>query len=457
MRLNSCFWVILVQCPLKIKNELKGNKMNRSVWSDSIKLPEFQTLHDDIHTDVLIIGGGLCGILCAFALKQAGVDYALAEGNTIGCGITMNTTAKITSQHGLIYRNLIESAGSEKARLYLRANELALDKYRELAQNIDCDFEEKDAYIYSMADDLSIKAEVNAVKSLGFPAEFITTPHLPFPTQGAIKFPRQAQFHPLKFIAEIAKGLNIYEHTFIRSVSGHTAQSNVGNITANKIIVTTHFPFINGRGSYFLKLYQHRSYVIALQNASDMDGMYLDEASGGMSFRNYKDLLLIGGGSHRTGKPGGSWQELRLFARKYFPEAAEKYSWATQDCMSLDNIPYIGHYSLYTPDLYVAAGFHKWGMTSSMLSSMLLCDMVTGKENEWREVFSPHRNMLKPQLMINGFEATRNLLTPSAKRCPHLGCALKWNEAEHTWDCPCHGSRFQKDGDLIDNPAKHGL
>jgi len=204
-------------------------------------------------------------------------------------------------------------------------------------------------------------------------------------------------------------------------------------------------------------LYQHRSYVIALENAQDVGGMYVDEAQKGMSFRNYKDLLLVGGGDHRTGKKGGNWRELREFAGKFYPNAKERFYWATQDCMSLDSVPYIGLYSKNTPDLYVASGFNKWGMTSSMVSAMILTDMVTGRENQFAPVFSPSRSILKPQLFINGFEAIVNLLTITDKRCPHLGCALKWNAVEHTWDCPCHGSRYTESGDLIDNPAIGGL
>ncbi len=426
-----------------------------SVWSDHINIPQFPQLKKDINTEVLIVGGGMCGILCAYFLKEKGIDYVLVEGERIGQGITKNTTAKITSQHGLIYDKLIKNAGIEKAKMYLQSNEDALAKFRELCKNIKCDFEQKDAYTYSHSDEKQLEDEVKAVNVLGLKAEFVEKLPLPFETKGAIKVGNQAQFNPLRFLSEIAKGLNIFENTFIRDIKDHTAIADDVKITANKIIVATHFPFINKHGSYFLKMYQHRSYVIALQNAPEVNGMYVDEAQKGMSFRNYKDLLLIGGGDHRTGKMGGNWQELREFAKKNYPEATEKYAWATQDCMSLDGIPYIGHYSKQTPHMYVATGFNKWGMTSSMVAAMILSDMVMGKENEYREVYSPHRSMIKQQLLINGVEAVSNLLTPSIKRCPHMGCSLKWNKNERTWDCPCHGSRFESDGKLIDNPAKH--
>lgn len=428
-----------------------------SVWTKTARLPEFDSLKEDIATEVLIIGGGIAGILCAYMLEQSGVRYVLVEADRICSGITKNTTAKITSQHGLICDKLIQQFGMEKAQRYFRANEAAMNKYRDLCKTIDCDFEEKDAFVYSLDNRQKIEKEVAALEKTGFPAELVESLPLPFRVAGAVKFKNQGQFNPLKFIASIARGLRIYEHTKVRELIGTKAVTEHGEIAADKIIVTTHFPFINKHGSYFLKMYQHRSYVIALENAPDVHGMYVDEAQKGMSFRNYENLLLIGGGDHRTGKKGGAWQELEEFARKYYPNAREKYRWATQDCMTLDSVPYIGRYSSRTTDLYVATGFNKWGMTSAMVSAMLLSDMVQEKENPYADAFSPSRSILRPQLALNAFEAVVNLLTPTTKRCPHMGCALKWNELEHSWDCPCHGSRFTGEGHLIDNPATGDL
>lgn len=428
-----------------------------SLWEQTSTQAAFGQLDKDINTEVLIIGGGMAGILCAYMLQQAGVEYVLVEAETIGGGITKNTTAKITSQHGLLYDLLIRRFGVQKAKQYLDANQAALAEYRKLCRDIDCDFEEKDAYVYSLDDRQKIEREIDALGQLGVSAERIDRLPLPFSVAGAVKFTNQAQFHPLKFVAAITKGLRIYEHTAVRELIGTTAITDHGKITAKKIIVATHFPFLNKHGSYFVKLYQHRSYVIALENAPQVDGMYVDEAQKGMSFRNYDNLLLIGGGDHRTGKQGGAWQELREFAERHYPRATEKYHWATQDCMTLDSVPYIGAYSARTEGLYVATGFNKWGMTGSMVSAMVLCDMVRGKENPYAAVFSPSRSILRPQLAVNAFEAVVNLLTPTTKRCPHLGCALKWNNVEHTWDCPCHGSRFTREGKQIDNPATGDL
>lgn len=427
-------------------------KQQQSIWQE-FGMPRFPQLEGDVKTDVLIIGGGLCGVLCARLLTDVGVDCIVVEADRIGSGTTKNTTAKITSQHGLIYNKLLKTMGQERAELYLDANEHAVTQYRRLCKDLDCDFEEKSAYVYSTESKKEVLEELKAVHRLGFDANFCETLSLPFSVKGAIAFPNQAQLHPLKFLAGISDKLRIYEHTFIREIRPHKAWTNKGTISAKAILVTTHFPFLNKHGSYFLKLYQQRSYVLALRHAQQVDGMYLDAAENGLSFRNYQDFLLLGGGGHRTGKQGGNWTELKAFAEKYYPDADICYSWAAQDCMSLDDVPYIGRYAARTPDLYVATGFCKWGMTSAMVASEVLTDLVLGKKNEFTQLFSPQRSILKPQLFVNGAETVKNLLTPTAKRCPHLGCALKWNPAEHTWDCPCHGSRFTEDGDLLDNPA----
>lgn len=429
----------------------------KSIWTEEAALPHFERLSGDVKTDVLIVGGGIAGILCAYFLKERGVDYMLAEGNTICSGVTGNTTAKITAQHGLIYHKLLKSMGTEKAKMYLDANRNAVKKYFELCSGMDCDFEEKTNYVYSVDDRKKLEQEAEALQKIGFSPIVASAHELPFSVAGAVGFEHQAQFHPLKFIGKIAEGLNIYEHTFIKAFSENTAVSEHAKISFQRLIFATHFPIDNKHGMYFMKLYQHRSYVLALENAAKMKGMYVDEKKTGLSFRNYGPYLLLGGGSHRTGKAGGCWRELRSFAGEKYPASKETAHWATQDCMTLDGVPYIGKYSKNMPECYVAAGFNKWGMTSAMTAAMLLSDMVMGKENDCAEAFRPDRSMLHLQLMANAFETTVNFLTISKRRCPHLGCVLKWNKAEHSWDCPCHGSRFAEDGRLLDNPANGGL
>ncbi len=428
-----------------------------SLWQNTQEMPSFPKLDGDVKTDVLIVGGGMAGILTAFMLEKAGVDYLLIEQNKICGGITGNTTAKITSQHGLIYGKLLRTYGEDYARLYWRSNEEAIEIYRNLCRDIPCDFEEKNNFIFSVGNNKNVLSELEALKKLGIPASYVKETKLPFSVEGAAEFKNQAQFNPMKFISAVAKGLNIREHTRAKEFGKGFVTTDSGRIAAKNIIVSTHFPIINKHGAFFMKMHQSRSYVVALENAQNVDGMYLDEADGGFSFRNYGDLLLVGGGSHRTGKPSDGWKPIEEFARKYYPDSEIKYKWAAQDCMTLDGAPYIGRYAKDSQGLYVATGFNKWGMTQSMVAAKILCDMITKKKNRYEEIYYPSRRVLHPQLFKNIIESGANILTFSKPRCPHLGCALKWNKQERSWDCPCHGSRFSEDGKLLDNPSTDGL
>lgn len=431
--------------------------MNKSLWHNEVKLPSFDSLKGNINTDVLIIGAGLCGLLCGYFLKQSGIDCIIAESNKIASGTSGNTTAKITSLHGAIYNDLIKKSGLETAQKYFDINQKAIKEYEKIAKSVDCDYTKSTAYTYSLTDKSKIENEYNALIRLGASAEFETRSPLPFKISALVSLKGQAEFNPLKFISYIIKHLKIYENTRILKVKDNVAYYDGGKISAKKIIVATHFPFIDKHGFYYLKLYQHRSYVLALRNAQNVNGMYVDEADGGLSFRNYGDLLLLGGGGARTGKACGNWNELIRFKDKYYPNSEIEYKWATQDCMSLDKIPLIGKYSKNTPNLLVATGFNKWGITSSMVSAMILTDMIKDFKNEYTDIFDPSRNILKPQLAINCFETLSNFVIPTTKRCSHLGCALKWNKYEHSWDCACHGSRFNRDGGLINNPANKDI
>lgn len=424
-----------------------------SIWMQVGDAPHFKPLQENKTTDVLIVGGGIAGILCAYKLTQAGVQCLLVEADQICGGVTAYTTAKVTLGHSLIYHKLIKQWGTNKARLYLEAQQKAIQEYARLCEQIPCDWEEKDNYVYTVDDPKKIQQEIKALGALGVEVTYADAGILPVDVAGAVRIPKQAQFHPLKFLHAIARNLPIYEHTKVTEFLPGSVKTNFGTIQYNKLIIATHFPVLNKHGLFSLKLYQHRSYVIALKGAQNVQGMYVDESGTGLSFRNYKDLLLLGGGGHRTGKKGGCWQEPEDFARRHYPRAEVVGKWATQDCMTLDGVPYIGRYAKTIPDVYVATGFNKWGMTNSMVAANLLCDLVQGKANPYTQLFDPSRCMLHLQLGINAFESTVGLLKPTTPRCPHLGCALKYNQAEHSWDCPCHGSRFTKEGNLINNPA----
>ncbi len=430
----------------------KRSEIMKSIWNNDIEFKKYDFLKENIKTDVLIIGGGMCGILCAYMLKNKGVDCVIAEADRVFTGVTNSTTAKVTVQHGLIYDKILKKYGIEKAYLYYDSQKSAFDKIKEIASR-NGNFEICNSYVYSLNNQAVIEKEAEALYKIGVKAKFCKQTELPFDISGAVMFENQGKFHPLKFALDISKDLKIYENTKIFEIKNNVAVSDKGKIEAKKIIVATHFPFINKHGGYFLKMYQHRSYVIALKNAVKLNDMYVDEANDGLSFRNYNDVLLLGGGGQRTGKKSGGWEEIVKVAKKYYRESQEIGRWATQDCMTLDGIPYIGRYSCLTNDLYVATGFNKWGMTSSMVSAMMLSDMICGRKNRYVDLYSPSRSILHPQFALNVGEAISGIFTLRTPRCPHMGCALKYNKAEHSWDCSCHGSRFEQNGNLINNPA----
>lgn len=436
--------------------------INKSVWSNEVAIETRENLKDNIECDVLIIGAGMAGILIGYMLKQKGINPVIIEANTICSGITQNTTAKISAHHNLIYDKLIKNFGIEKAKLYLDANLEALKQYSLLCKNIECDFEEKASYIYTLTDKDKIIKEVDALNILGANAEFVRDTPLPFKIKGAVQLPTQAQFNPLKFIKEISKELRIFEHTMAQSIDNMIVTTNSGKIKAHNIVICTHYPFINTPGYYFLRMYQERSYVVAIENGPNIDGIYIDEDSDGFSFRNYNNLLFVGGCNHRTGKSVSynEFDRLRKYASKHFPNTTEKYHWATQDCMTLDSIPYIGKFSSKLPNIYVATGFNKWGMTSSMVSAMIISSLILGKKNEYESVFSPNRFNLKASslnLATHTFSTITHFVKPTTKRCAHLGCALTWNATEKTWDCPCHGSRYDYMGKIITEPTTQNL
>lgn len=424
-----------------------------TLWTDTVEMTAFKPLEKDTNTDVLIVGGGLAGVLCAYFLSESGRDYILCEASGIGSGTTAGTTAVVTAQHDVLYSDLVKKHGIKKAKEYLNANLSALQKYRELAGKIDCDFEEKPSFLYSTEDAEKMRREAATLKKLGVDAAFVNNVEVPVKIAGGVRFAGQAQFHPLKFLNGIARGLNIYEHTKIDRIESGIAHSGNIKIRAKNIIVASHFPIIGLKGLFPLKLYQNRSYIIALENAGELGGTYCDNGNNGFYFRTYKDLLLLGGGEHRTGQKGGGYRVLREFASRNYPKARERYAWAAQDCMSLDSIPYIGRYCGSLENVFVATGFNEWGMTTSMNAARILTAMINNENPENSSVFCPGRSMLTAQLFCNIGVTLSNFLLPTTKRCTHLGCALKYNREEHSWDCACHGSRFNNNGEIIDNPA----
>ena len=426
--------------------------MEKSIWKEFSEKKNFEKLNDNLECDVLVIGGGMAGILTAYYLQKVGRNVVLVEAHTIGSGMTANTTAVITAQHDTMYKDMIANNGFDVAKDYLYANLQAVENFKQLVEDeqIDCDFEITPSYLYSHKH--SLEDEVKALYKLGYEAELVQDIDLPFEIKNAVKFKDMAQFHPLKFLYAMAEKLTIYEHTMVKKIDDHTAYFDGGNIKFKQAVVASHFPFVNKHGMFFIKMYQARSYVMAIENADAIGGTYIDDREEGFYFRQYGDLLLVGKGEHRTGMKTRAINELKAFKERYYPDAKMRCMWANQDCITLDDIPYIGEYG-NMPDVYVATGFNLWGMTGSMVSANILCEKLCGMENIYEKTFATKRCIFKLQLFANLGMALLNMVYPSVKRCPHLGCALKYNKLEHSWDCSCHGSRFEENGKLINNPA----
>lgn len=472
-----------------------------SIWSRDCHMEKRDPLTRSIETEIAVVGAGMAGVLIAHALQREGRRVVVLEADRTGSGQTRNTTAKVTSQHGLIYRKLIRTFGWAKAAHYAQANQEAIQAYRDIIQveGIDCGWEEKRAYVYGDDGD-RLRAEAEAAASLGLPASYTGDLPCPIPAVGAVKFQGQAQFHPLRFLRPLAEKLTIYEGTPVRTIEGGVLKTPGGTVRAEKIIFACHYPFLNFPGLYFARMHQERSYVLALEGAPAVDGMYISADGAGLSLRTCGDLLLVGGEGHRTGEngAGGQYERLLQTAREWLPVAREAARWSAQDCITADGVPYIGPYAASRPNWYVATGFGKWGMTSSMAAALILPAILRGEDHPWADVFDPRRvnGRALAGIAAEGGHAVKGLaksflyfpatqadelsagrggivrlngekagayrdedgqLHAVSPRCPHLGCQLAWNPAEKTWDCPCHGSRFDCQGKLLSGPAQEDI
>ena len=387
-----------------------------SIWTKNTEKKDFEVLSGNQKTDTVVIGGGMAGVLTAYYLQQVGVPVIVLEANRVGSGQTRKTTAKITSQHNLIYEKLLRVFGKEKAIHYARANEKAIDAYEQLIEKekIDCGFVRCSSFLFSRTGEELLRAEEKAAEQLHLPVRYTQKTELPFSVAGALEFQNQAKFHPLHFLYHLADQLTVYEKTKVLRVDGN-----------------------------------------------------------GLSFRSQGDILLFGGGSHRTGKnkKGGKYEMFREKAEEFWPGCRETACWSAQDAMTLDGVPYIGKFSGKKENWYVATGFGKWGMTSSMVSARLLTAEIIGHPFPEADIFSPQRKITGEAIKglanhsIQMVMGMGKRLIPFPKRknskgekvipvCPHMGCRLIWNPEEQTYECPCHGSRFDKEGHLLDDPAQ---
>ena len=492
-----------------------------SFWMEGVPGTSFGALPGDLETDVAVVGGGIVGITTAVLLKQAGYAVALIEGDRICRGVTGRTTAKVTALHRLIYHRLIDRFGSRQARQYADANQAAIEKIASFVErySISCDFARRPAYTYAESEEARdlVTAEADAAKSLGLPATFTEDVPLPVGAHGAVVLENQAQFHPLKYLLHLASlipgdGSRIFEQTRALKVNDDEdlcrVRTGQGTVTARSVVLATHYPFYDGPGFYYSRMYPSRSYALGIRIDEPFpDGMFINAEGTAHSWRSQPagdggDLVIVGGMEHRTGEDVDTrehYRSLEAYARSVYPVRSVDYRWSAQDYITIDGVPYIGPLAAGHENVSIATGFGKWGMTNGTVAATILADLIRGRANPWAEVYAPDR--FKPAASVRTFlshniEVAGKYLGGAISRpagdlteirpgegrvlmlegkkagvsrdregrvravnptCTHRGCVVAWNSAEETWDCPCHGSRFDAGGTVIHGPAVKDL
>lgn len=463
---------------------------NDSVWEESyMGNRKFRELDKNIDVDVCIVGGGITGISTAYYLSKEGMKVCVLEKDRIDSKTSSKTTGKVTSQHHLFYKYLIDSQGKDFAKKYLKANEEAISNIESIIneENIECDFEKKGSFVWTknLGKLPMITDEVKAVNSLGLKAKYVDEIEVVGRIEGGIEFPNQAQFNPVKYVSGLANSVlkndgEIFENTKVvdyekdgdNFIVTSDVQGEKRKIKCKYLVVTTRYPIFNVPGFYFIKMYQELEYAIAIETDQKLNGMYVSVETPTISFRdcqiNNQNYILVLGNGHKTGEKTkeSGFGILEDFAKEHFPNCNVKYRWTAEDCIGLDKIPYIGEYSEIRKNMYVATGFKKWGMTTSNIAGKMITDMIFGRQNKYEEIFKatrvePIKNKEEMKNMLE--EAGKSIIGAGLKNekgkkyCSHLGCELTWNEDTETWECPCHGSRFEREGQSIETPSIHNL
>ena len=490
-----------------------------SLWLDTTTDAGFPRLDRPLTVDVAVLGGGIVGISTALLLKRAGMTVAVVEADRVGAGVTGNTTAKLSSLHGLTYASLSSSFGDDGARAYGEANQAGIEKIANWVEDegIDCDFRRKPNYTYATAREAlgDIEKEVEAAQRAGLPASYTEQTDLPYPVAGAIRFDDQAEFHPRRFLLALAAlipgdGSHVFEHTRATGVSEGTpcrVETTGPPLTAANVVVATHFPMLD-RGLYFARIHPERSYALGVRVAGDApQGMYISAEAPTRSIRSHPvsdgEILIVGGEGHKTGQGGDTlerYRALERFAREHWEVESVEYQWASQDNESIDQVPYIGKLAPMSRRIYTATAFKKWGLAQGVAAGMILEDLILGRKNPWADLYDPGRmkplasakDLVKENANVakrfvgdrltkrGGRDAAElargegdiaqldgervaayrdddGVLHAVSTLCTHLGCQVNWNSGDRSWDCPCHGSRFDPDGEILAGPAVRPL
>src|SRR5215212_1550186 len=487
-----------------------------SFWLDTTPRTDYPAMPGDVSADVAVIGGGITGLTTAVLLKRSGKTVVLIEARRIAEGVTGHTTANVTSHHHITYNALINGHGVEKARLYAQANEAAIDRVESFVdeKDIDCDFRRLPAYVYPESAETvpQLRSEVEAARRVGLPASFTRDAPLPFSVEGAIRFENQAQFHVREYLLPLAEeipgdGSHLFEGTRALDVKEGTqcrVETDRGRVIARDVVVATHVPFLF-KGQFWGKAVPQREYGTAarIEQTVASEGISISAESPTRSvrtaFRNGETVLIVVGEAHKTGEEPDTeqrYKNLEEWARERFGVTEVANRWSSQDYSSFDRLPYVGRIGSGSEHLYVATAFSAWGLTNGTAAAMLLSDLIAGKENEWARLYDSTRTppLTAKSLYKEGLKEVMHFvkdrfrgagtidiapgegrivgrpgdqsavyrdlqgeLHAVSARCTHLGCIISWNPVETSWDCPCHGSRFSVDGEVLQGPAVRDL
>lgn len=476
-------------------------------WTATAPRSDFPRLAGISECDVAVVGAGIVGLTAALALCEAGKSVIVLEAREVGRQVTGRSTAKITTQHGLIYRHLIDTVGQPLAQAYANANREALAAIERWVRSlgIDCDYQPQPAYAYasSLEGRAAIEREAQAAQRLGLTARVHQQAPLPFATHGALEFPDQAQFNPASYLMGLAhavqaRGGRVHQRTRALSFE-HGERWQVGfeggTVRAGQVIIATHIP-VQTPISYAQRTQPrcHVAMAFRPREGAHLAGMFIAVDEPTHSIRMGRDaegsLLVVLGPRFDTGHDADvarRFVELEDWARHNLPVAEPVWRWCNEDYDTPDRMPFVGEPDPeQAPGYFIAAGFNAWGISNGTAAGLGLARQIVSGRWPWGALFDPRRPVAddfnqggesqSPQVddlkaigVGEGAIVTRNgekmavwrddtgVLFAVSAACTHKGCTVTWNNADRTWDCPCHGSIFQADGQVIHGPARQPL